>query len=206
MEEMLADLTEHLQRIERKRTFQLGDALRLPATKRETAAVTRWIEIDKRRYLARTSGEPFRYTQAERQLKQRLLKAGLIVVKPQPKMSRRDRRKVDEEQALAMAKGFAAAGDVDAAQHIQALEQRRKIEVWQRKMRMLRRQEPKVLLEALRDVIAARGVRRPLPALWREFAEGWESASDASRRGLTSDVLAWVKRLRSDQAHDFAGG
>jgi hypothetical protein len=193
----LAEIEEHLQRIERDGTFQLGDAARLPATKRQKAAVARWVEIDRRRYRARAAGEPYRYTPAERQLKQRLLKAGLIVVKPQPKLSRRKQRKLDEETDLRAAKRFAAAGDLSAIQHVKAVEQNRKAEVWQRKIRMLRRQEPQTLLEALRDVMAARGIRRPLAALWREFTQGWESASEDSRQALTSDVLAWAKRLRS---------
>jgi hypothetical protein len=198
---MPADLAEDLERIERKRTFQLGDAAQLPATKREKAAVARWIEIDKRRYHARAAGEPFSYTPAERQLKQRLLKAGLIVVKPQPKLSQRKRRKLDEEDLLRAAKHFAAAGDVGAIQHVEAVEQHRHAEVWQRKMRMLRRQEPKVLLEALRDAMAARGIRRPLAALWREFTEGWESASADSRQALTDDVLTWAKHADRHAKH-----
>jgi hypothetical protein len=85
---------------------------------------------------------------------------------------------------------------VGAIRHVEAVEQNRKVEVWQRKMRMLRRQEPKVLLEALRDAMAARGIRRPLAALWRELTEGWESASDDSRQALAGDFLTWAKRLR----------
>jgi hypothetical protein len=187
---------EQSERHEKEHTFQLGDAPRLPANTREEAAVARWIEVDKRRYKARVLGLPFSYTQAERQLKRRLLKAGLIIVKPLTfRLSQRDKRKIDQAGRLRAAKAAAARGDAGAIQALQEIEHDRKVDAWTKKMRMLRQQEPQVLLDALRDVMAARKIQRPLTALWREFAEGWENASVDKRVALVGEIHEELIRM-----------
>ena len=129
---------EQSERHEKEHTFQLGDAPRLPANTREEAAVARWIEVDKRRYKARVLGLPFSYTQAERQLKRRLLKAGLIIVKPLTfRLSPRDKRKIDQAGRLRAAKASAARGDAGAIQALQEIEHDRKVDAWTKKMRSI---------------------------------------------------------------------
>ena len=91
-EEEINELIADSNRILAKRVFQPGEAEREPKNDRERAAIARWIEIDLRRAEARATGKDFHYTDAERQLKRRLLRAGLIITKEQPKQSRREAR------------------------------------------------------------------------------------------------------------------
>jgi hypothetical protein len=173
--------------IAREHTFQPETAPRLPANKREQAKVDKWVEISRRRYETRTrmSGEErFRYTDAERQLRQRLLKAGLITDIKQPIVSPKKRAKIEAEIALSMAKHFADKGDLDAIQHVRAIEENRRQTAWVKRQRMLRRIEPRELLDAARDVMEKRGIRRSLASLWREFVDAWDQASPERQAGF----------------------
>jgi hypothetical protein len=191
---------------DREHAFQLGDGPRLPAGKREDTAVARWIEIDARRRDARIAGNPFAYTAAERQLKRRLLKAGLIILKPQPRPARR--ADAELEIATLMAKVCAAAGDADALRWLQYQEEERKRAAWVKRERALRKLPPQTLLAAVKDVVsprdlfvaaqevmAAKGIRRSLAPAWGDFADVWENSSDERRAAFLAEHGSAVQSI-----------
>ncbi len=190
--EQLQDMLASAEQARIRHTFQLGDAPRLPQTAREKAAVARWMEIDQRRYKARCYNEDpratFRFTPAERQLKRRLLKAGLIVEKPQPKTwNARQRRQMQLAKLIGSAKGFAAAGDHGAIRFLQDRAQDQEQAKWTARQRKLRRMEPRELLAAAEDAMAKRGIQRSLPAVFRDFITAWDNASPERRARFASD-------------------
>ena len=168
-EEEINELIADADRVLAKRVFQPGEAEREPKNDRERAAIARWIEIDLRRAEARATGKDFHYTDAERQLKRRLLRAGLIITKEQPKQSRREARRFELRIMMNAAQAFAAKGDPEAIEHLRNLEESKKRDAWMRRQRMLRELEPRELKSALDDVMLERGLRRPLLKLWQEF-------------------------------------
>jgi hypothetical protein len=192
----LQQIDDHQENLSRQYTFQPEIAPRQPANKREQAMVEKWVEISRRRYETRQGPRRFRYTDAERQLKRRLLKAGLITDIKQPIVSPKKLAEIDAKLDLSMAKHFAAMGDVGAIQHMQAVEESRRQKAWMKRQRMLRRLEPRELLDAARDVMEKRGIRRSLASLWREFIEAWDRSSpDRQAAFLASEsgrsVLTW---------------
>jgi hypothetical protein len=180
--------------------YQIGDG-RAPATAREDAALARWVEIDHRRYIARFGGQPFQFTAAERALKARLFKAGLITNKRQGKMDRRAHRADQRSFALAVAKVEVANGYPGGIQRLQDLKDQRAQETWAKKWRALQKTPVDHLLlvlkeratlaqvsATLKDMMEQKGVQRSLVSLWRDFFAGWEAASPDKREALTDDV------------------
>jgi hypothetical protein len=193
LEKMAAESTAHLERDRVKHTFRLGEALRLPANPREEAAVARGMEIDQRRYQVRmlSYDDPdarFRFTPAERQLKRRLLKAGLIVDKPQPlRYNRRSRIKAVDDRFERTAEIFASSGDPDAIEMLGRIKHNKKQAVWMKRQRMLRRLEPRELLDAARDVTEKRGIQRSLAATWHDFVKSWGAAKPERQAAFMSN-------------------
>jgi hypothetical protein len=184
---------QFVEQFKREHTFQPETAPRQPANKREQAMVDRWVEISARRYETRMSGkERFRYTDGERQLKRRLLKAGLITDIKQPVTSPKKRAENAQRAMLKMAKVFAGKGDVGAIQHVQAVEENRRQKAWMKRQRMLRKLEPRELKDALDDVMATRGLRRPLRKLWDEFVTEFQESSSDRRQAFFVDCPDWV--------------
>src|SRR5215471_624608 len=193
-------LVTDADRIIAERVFQPGEAKREPKNDRERAAVARWIEIDRRRAEARAAGKDFHYTDAERQLKRRLLKAGLIITKPQPKQSRRDVQRINLEIMIGMAKNFAAKGDPGAIETLRNLEERKKQDAWMRRQRMLRKLEPSELKSALDDVMKSGGLRRPLLKLWQEFIAEFKNSNPERQQAFldNSNIPAELMQMAGD--------
>ena len=184
---------DHMRRNEIACLYQIGDG-RAPANTREDKALARWVEIDQRRYSARATGSPFQFTPAERALKTRLLKAGLIINKEQRKLvTARDQHKSALEGVVRSAKAAAAQGNADAVRWLEdyRLEQDRK--KWQKRERALRKLPPKTLLAAAKDAMEAKGVKFSLEKLWRDFTEAFDAATPEKQQAFCTGKPAMLE-------------
>jgi NTP pyrophosphatase (non-canonical NTP hydrolase) len=78
---------------------------------------------------------------------------------------------------------------------VQAVEENRRQKAWMKRQRMLRKLEPQELKEALADVMATRGLRRPLRKLWEEFVAEFNGSDPERRQSFFVDCPDWVAQV-----------